>query len=175
MNYKIKFEKRKFYKANSITLLNSYGLNLFTVLHVQRNEWSTDKSFEMSLQFYRGISQFRSGTLHKIKYCYADISQQYVGHNLHTRQIYNFFMMCRLDQQPYKLHYTVKPGLSSYPQGMAGPQLNTGFSRIGVKRNKECHFVLTVLRRKIIYGALRTFALQMLTLNLGGKRGLNLT
>ena len=45
MNYKIKFEKRKFYKANSITLLNSYGLNLFTVtvLHVQRNEWSTDK------------------------------------------------------------------------------------------------------------------------------------
>lgn len=83
-------------------------------------------------------------------------------------------MMCRLDQQPYKLHYTVKPGLSSYPQGMAGPQLNTGFSRIGVKRNKECHFVLTVLRRKIIYGALRTFALQMLTLNLGGKRGINL-
>lgn len=133
------------------------------------------KLFEMSLQFYRGISQFRSGTLHKIKYCYADISQQYVGHNLHTRQIYNFFMMCRLDQQPYKLHYTVKPGLSSYPQGMAGPQLNTGFSRIGVKRNKECHFVLTVLRRKIIYGALRTFALQMLTLNLGGKGGINLT
>ena len=43
MNYKIKFEKRKFYKANSITLLKSYGLNLFTVLHVQRNEWSTDK------------------------------------------------------------------------------------------------------------------------------------
>ena len=33
------------------------------------------KLFEMSLQFYRGISQFRSGTLHKIKYCYADISQ----------------------------------------------------------------------------------------------------
>ena len=43
MNYKIKFEKRKFYKANSITLLNSYGLNLFTVLHVKKNEWSTDK------------------------------------------------------------------------------------------------------------------------------------
>ena len=43
MNYKIKFEKRKFYKANSITLLNSYGLNLFTVLQVKRNEWSTDK------------------------------------------------------------------------------------------------------------------------------------
>ena len=42
-----------------------YSLNLFTALHVKRmnGRLIRYKLFEMSLQFYRGISQFRSGAL----------------------------------------------------------------------------------------------------------------